>query len=155
MTAVTAKVAGVSQIVVASPRPLPVILATCHVAGVELLVGVGGAQVIAAFAYGTVEGIPKCDVICGPGNRFVTAAKQAVGGQCGIDMLAGPSECLVLADETADPSVIASDLLAQAEVSLMNSYHLSSLPCFTLYCFYYPLYVSLYLLLQPTLLTNQ
>ena len=66
------------------------------------------------MAYG-VGGIPCCDVIVGPGNRWVTAAKSIVSGRCGIDMLAGPSECLVIADETSDPEIIAADLLAQAE----------------------------------------
>ena len=75
---------------------------------------VGGAQAIAAMAYG-VGDVPCCDVIVGPGNRWVTAAKQLISGVCGIDMLAGPSECLVIADESASAEVIAADLLAQAE----------------------------------------
>jgi phosphoribosyl-ATP pyrophosphohydrolase/phosphoribosyl-AMP cyclohydrolase/histidinol dehydrogenase len=114
MTAITARVAGVEQVWVASPNPAPATLAAAHLAGVDGFICVGGAQAIAAMAYG-VGPIPAADVIVGPGNRWVTAAKKLVSGRVGIDMLAGPSECLVLADETADPAVIAADLLAQAE----------------------------------------
>ena len=89
-------------------------LAAAAVGGADMLVAAGGAQAVAALAYG-VEGIPACDVIVGPGNRFVTAAKQLVTGQVGIDMLAGPSELVILADASADPAIIAADLLAQAE----------------------------------------
>jgi phosphoribosyl-ATP pyrophosphohydrolase/phosphoribosyl-AMP cyclohydrolase/histidinol dehydrogenase len=114
MTAAVARVAGVSGVVVASPRPAPVTLAAAHVAGADALLAVGGAQAVAALAYG-VSGLDPVDVIVGPGNRWVTAAKQLVSGLVGIDMLAGPSELLVLADESADPAVVAADLLAQAE----------------------------------------
>ena len=114
MTAVTARVAGVQEIWVASPRPAPATLAAAAVAGAGALVAVGGAQAIAALAYGAGP-IPPCDAIVGPGNRWVTAAKQLVSGPVIIDMLAGPSELVVLADGTADPDVIAADLIAQAE----------------------------------------
>lgn len=114
MTAVTARVAGVKNVWVASPRPVPVTVAAAYVAGADALLAVGGAQAIAALAYG-VGSVPPCDVIVGPGNRWVTAAKALVSGRCAIDMLAGPSECLVLADDTADAATVAADLLAQAE----------------------------------------
>jgi histidinol dehydrogenase len=114
MTAAVARVAGVEGVIVASPRPAPVTLAAAHVAGADAVLAVGGAQAIAALAHG-VEGIDPVDVIVGPGNRWVTAAKQLVSGLVGIDMLAGPSELLVLADRSADPAVVAADLLAQAE----------------------------------------
>ena len=114
MTAVTARAAGVPTVWVASPRPAPATLAAAHVAGADGLLVVGGAQAIAAFAYG-VGPIPACDVIVGPGNKWVTAAKSLVSGICAIDMLAGPSEVLVIADDTCDPDTVAADLLAQAE----------------------------------------
>jgi phosphoribosyl-ATP pyrophosphohydrolase/phosphoribosyl-AMP cyclohydrolase/histidinol dehydrogenase len=114
MTAVTARAAGVREVFVASPRPAPATLAAAAVAGADGLLRVGGAQAIAALAFGA-GGVPACDVIVGPGNRFVTAAKQLVAGRVGIDMLAGPSELVVLADAVADPAVVAADLLAQAE----------------------------------------
>ncbi|KAI9910381.1 hypothetical protein PsorP6_010925 [Peronosclerospora sorghi] len=114
MTAVTARVAGVQTIVVASPRPAPATLAAAYVAGADYFLATGGAQAIAAMAYG-VGGIPPCDILVGPGNKWVTAAKSLVYGKCAIDMLAGPSECLVIADETANAATIAADLLAQAE----------------------------------------
>ncbi len=114
MTAVTARAAGVSFVVVASPRPTRATLAAAHVAGADALLALGGAQAIAALAYG-ISGLDPVDVVVGPGNRWVTAAKQLVAGAVGIDMLAGPSELLVLADEGADPATVAADLLAQAE----------------------------------------
>jgi phosphoribosyl-ATP pyrophosphohydrolase/phosphoribosyl-AMP cyclohydrolase/histidinol dehydrogenase len=114
MTAVTARAAGVAEVWVASPRPGPVTLAAAHVAGADALLAVGGAQAIGAFAYGAGP-VPAVDAIVGPGNRWVTAAKQRVAGRVAIDMLAGPSELLVLADGGADPGLIAADLLAQAE----------------------------------------
>lgn len=114
MTAVTARTAGVSRVIVASPRPAQMTLAAAHVAGADWLLAVGGAQAVAALAYGT-ESVGRCDVIVGPGNRWVTAAKKLVSGDVRIDMLAGPSELLVLADETADAETIAADLLGQAE----------------------------------------
>jgi histidinol dehydrogenase len=115
MTACTARVAGVKTLVVCSPKPQPVTLAAAHVAGADFFIKVGGAGAIGAMAFGCMNGIPACDVIVGPGNRWVTAAKSIVSGRCGIDMLAGPSECLVWCDETADPQIVAADLLAQAE----------------------------------------
>jgi phosphoribosyl-ATP pyrophosphohydrolase/phosphoribosyl-AMP cyclohydrolase/histidinol dehydrogenase len=114
MTGVTARVAGVESIVVASPKPGPATLAAAAVAGAEAVLVVGGAHAIAALAYG-VDGVDACDVVVGPGNRWVTAAKQLVSGTVGIDMLAGPSELVILADESADPATVAADLLAQAE----------------------------------------
>ncbi|HMS57132.1 MAG TPA: histidinol dehydrogenase [Fimbriimonadaceae bacterium] len=114
MTAVTARAAGVEEVLVASPRPTLETLAAAYVSGCDRMLCVGGAQVIAALAFGT-DSIPSCGVIVGPGNRWVTAAKQLVSGVVAIDMLAGPSELLVLADETANPEWVAADLLAQAE----------------------------------------
>merc|ERR1712028_230016 len=119
MTAVTARVAGCKEVYVASPRPLTATLAAAHIAGADALLCVGGAQAIAAFAYGAGDLIPPCDTVCGPGNKFVTAAKSLVAGKVAIDMLAGPSEVLVLADETADAAVVAADMLAQAEHDTM------------------------------------
>ncbi len=113
MTAIPARVAGVTWVVVASPRPSVVTLAAAHVAGADALLAVGGAQAIAALAYGV--GLPPVDVIVGPGNRWVTAAKQLVSGRVGIDMLAGPSELLIVADASAEPARVAADLIAQAE----------------------------------------
>jgi histidinol dehydrogenase len=114
MTAVTARVAGVEDVTVASPRPGLLTLAAAAVAGADRLLAAGGAQAIAALAYGT-ETLERSDVIAGPGNRWVTAAKRLVSGDVGIDMLAGPSELCIVADESADPAWIAADLLAQAE----------------------------------------
>jgi len=114
MTALVAKVAGVERVVVASPRPPPSVLAAAALAGAERVLAVGGAQAIAALALG-VEGLPAVDCIAGPGNRFVTAAKRQLFGVVGIDSLAGPSELVIIADSTADPKLVALDLLAQAE----------------------------------------
>ncbi len=120
MTAIPAKVAGVREIVVCSPGVKGTgemdawTLAACHVSGVSRLFRVGGAQAVAALAYGTAT-VPAVDKICGPGNAYVAAAKRIVFGQVDIDMIAGPSEILVLADGKADPAEVASDLLAQAE----------------------------------------
>lgn len=114
MTVLTARVAGVERVWVASPRPAQVTLAAAFVSGADALLAVGGAQAIAAMAFGTGP-VPACDVIVGPGNRWVTAAKALVSGRCAIDMLAGPSECLVFADDSAAPDVVAADLIAQAE----------------------------------------
>jgi len=114
MTAVTARVAGVPHVWVASPRPTPITQAAAAVAGADGLLRVGGAQAIAALAY-SAGPVPACDVVVGPGNRWVTAAKQLVAGHVAIDMLAGPSELVVLADASADPELVAADLLAQAE----------------------------------------
>ena len=119
MNAVPAKVAGVNDIVICSPagpdgQVNQVVLAAAHLSGVRTVMRIGGAQAVAAMAYGT-ESVPKVDVISGPGNLYVTLAKQAVYGQVGIDSLAGPSEVLVIADQSAVPSQVAADLLAQAE----------------------------------------
>ncbi len=114
MTAVTARAAGVETVWVASPRPTAVTLAAAGLAGADALLCVGGAQAIAAFAYGAGP-VPAMDAVVGPGNKWVTAAKQRVAGRVAIDMLAGPSELVVLADDTADPHTVAADLLAQAE----------------------------------------
>jgi histidinol dehydrogenase len=119
MAAVPARVAGVSRIVVVSPpdergRVNSTVLAAAGLLGIEEVYRVGGAQAIAALAFGT-ETIRPVDKIVGPGNAYVAEAKRQVFGICGIDMIAGPSEVVVLADETADPSFVAADLLAQAE----------------------------------------
>lgn len=114
MTAVTARVAGVDTVIVASPRPAPVTLAAATLAGADAVLAVGGAQAVAGLVNG-VAGLPPCDLVVGPGNRWVTAAKQLLSGRVGIDMLAGPSELLVIADHTAPPAWLAADLLAQAE----------------------------------------
>jgi histidinol dehydrogenase len=114
MTAVTARAAGVKTVWVASPRPTPVTLAAAAIAEADGLLAVGGAQAIAALAYGAGE-IPPCEAVVGPGNLWVTAAKQLVSAEVKIDMLAGPSELVVLADESADAGLVAADLLAQAE----------------------------------------
>ncbi len=114
MTAITARAAGVREVWVASPRPAPITLAAAFVAGADSFLAVGGAQAIGALAFGA-GAVPACDAVVGPGNRWVTAAKQHVAGRVAIDVLAGPSELVVLADDSADPALIAADLLAQAE----------------------------------------
>ena len=113
MTAVTARCAGVRDVTVATPRPTPLMLAAAHVAGAQRVLAAGGAQGIAALALGA--GVPAVDLVVGPGNRFVTAAKQLLSGEVGIDLPAGPSELVVVADDSADPALVAADLLAQAE----------------------------------------
>lgn len=115
MTAVTARAAGCETVVLCSPRPAPITLAAAHIAGADIVLKVGGAQAIASMAYGIGEDVPSCDVIVGPGNKWVTAAKSIVSGPCGIDMLAGPSEVLVICDDTANPEIVAADLIAQSE----------------------------------------
>ena len=120
MGIVTAKVAGVSHVAACSPAYQgfggihPAVLVAMDIAGADEIFCMGGAQAIAAFAYGT-ESVPQVDLIVGPGNRFVTEAKRQVLGDVGIDSLAGPSEVLILADESADPTFLAIDLLSQAE----------------------------------------
>jgi histidinol dehydrogenase len=114
MCAVPAQVAGVSEIIVACPDTSPEVRAACHLAGVHALLDAGGAQAIAALAYGT-ESVPRVDKIVGPGNIYVAAAKRLVFGEVDIDSIAGPSEILVVADESADPVLVAADLLSQAE----------------------------------------
>lgn len=114
MSVVPARVAGVGLVQVATPRPADLMLAAAALAGADRVIGVGGAQAIAALAYGT-ESVERCDLVVGPGNRWVTAAKKLVYGDVGIDLLAGPSELVVLADGEADPELVAADLVAQAE----------------------------------------
>jgi histidinol dehydrogenase len=118
MNALPAKVAGVPRIALTVPMPRgvlnPAVLAAAELAGVTEVYGIGGAQAVAALAYGT-ESIPKVDKIVGPGNAFVAEAKRQVFGQVGIDAIAGPSEILVLADNAANPAWVAWDLLSQAE----------------------------------------
>ena len=118
MNVLPAKIAGVRHIVVVSPTPAgrvsQVLLAAAHVAGVERIYRIGGAQAIAALAYGT-ERIPRVDKVVGPGNIYVAHAKRLLQGSIGIDAFAGPSEILVIADDGADPKVVAHDLLSQAE----------------------------------------
>lgn len=119
MTVVPAKVAGVNEIIVATPAPgdsmpHPAVLAAAKISGASRIFKLGGAQAIAALAYGT-ETVPAVDLICGPGSAWVTAAKKLVYGDVGIDGLYGPTETLVIADDSADPRFTASDLIAQAE----------------------------------------
>ncbi len=118
MNAIPAHVAGVAEIIMVVPAPSgelnPLVLAAAHLAGVHRVFTIGGAQAVAALAYGT-ETIPAVDKITGPGNRFVAAAKRAVFGQVGIDMIAGPSEILVYADGKNNAEWLAMDLLSQAE----------------------------------------
>ena len=119
MDVIPAKVAGVKEIVMTTPagpdgKVNPSILAAAVIAGIDKIFKTGGAQAVAALAYGT-ETIPRVDKITGPGNAFVAAAKQIVSGDVGIDMVAGPSEVCVLADASAKPMVVAADLMAQAE----------------------------------------
>ncbi|HWP91665.1 MAG TPA: histidinol dehydrogenase [Thermodesulfobacteriota bacterium] len=118
MTAIPAKVAGVEEVVLVSPCPRgevnPVVLVAASMAGVDVIYKVGGAQAISALAYGT-ESIPKVDKIVGPGNIYVTIAKKLVFGEVDIDMIAGPSEVLIVSDGSTPPGWIAADLLAQAE----------------------------------------
>ena len=114
MTALTARVAGVKEVWVASPKPQALSLAAAALAGVDGVLAAGGAQAIAALAYGAGPVTP-CDVIVGPGNRYVTAAKLLVAGSVAIDFPAGASELTVFADTAADPATVAADLLAQAE----------------------------------------
>ncbi|WP_456475950.1 histidinol dehydrogenase [Oceanithermus sp.] len=114
-TVVLARVAGVQEIIVATPPPVhPAILAAAWAAGADRVFAMGGAQAIAAFAYGT-EAVPRVDKIVGPGNLFVTLAKKEVFGAVGVDGLAGPTETLIVADALARPELLAADLLAQAE----------------------------------------
>jgi histidinol dehydrogenase len=118
MTVIPAKVAGVEEVVLVSPCPHgeinPVVLVAASMAGVDEIYKVGGAQAISALAYGT-ESIPKVDKIVGPGNIYVTIAKKLVFGEVDIDMIAGPSEVLIISDGSTPPGWIAADLLAQAE----------------------------------------
>jgi histidinol dehydrogenase len=118
MNVIPAKVAGVPEIVMVVPAPGgeldPLVLAAAHLAGVDRVFCVGGAQAVAALAYGTAR-VPRVDKIVGPGNVYVATAKKLVFGQCGIDMIAGPSEILVISDGLTDPDWLAMDLFSQAE----------------------------------------
>lgn len=125
MDSIPAKIAGCKEIVMVTPpkadgKVNPVILAAAKIAGVDRIFKVGGAQAVAALAYGT-DSIPKVDKIVGPGNAFVAEAKKQVFGKVSIDMIAGPSEILVVADSTANPRFVAADLLSQAEHDKMAS----------------------------------
>ncbi|MBE5817710.1 MAG: histidinol dehydrogenase [Clostridiales bacterium] len=125
MDSVPAKIAGCKEIVITTPpnkegKVNPVILAAAKIAGVDRIFKVGGAQAVAALAYGT-QSIPKVDKIVGPGNAFVAEAKKQVFGRVSIDMIAGPSEILVVADATCNPAYVAADLLSQAEHDKMAS----------------------------------
>ena len=125
MNVMPAKVAGVEQIVMCTPpdkegKVYPTTLVAAKEAGVDVIYKVGGAQAIAAMAYGTAS-VPKVDKIVGPGNIYVALAKKAVFGYVSIDSVAGPSEIMVIADETANPRFVAADLLSQAEHDEMAS----------------------------------
>ena len=125
MDSIPAKIAGCKEIVMVTPpnadgKVNPVILAAAKIAGVDRIFKVGGAQAIAALAYGT-KSVPKVDKIVGPGNAFVAEAKKQVFGKVSIDMIAGPSEILVVADSTCNPAFVAADLLSQAEHDKMAS----------------------------------
>ena len=125
MDSIPAKIAGCSEIVMVTPpkadgKVTPVILAAAKIAGVDRIFKVGGAQAVAALAYGT-ESIPRVDKIVGPGNAFVAEAKKQVFGRVSIDMIAGPSEILVVADSTCEPEFVAADMLSQAEHDKMAS----------------------------------
>jgi histidinol dehydrogenase len=125
MNVIPAKVAGVEEVILCSPpgkdgKMHRLILACAKLAGVDRAFMVGGAQAVGAMAYGT-KTVPKVDKIVGPGNIFVATAKKQVFGTCGIDMIAGPSEILIIADETANPAYVAADLLSQAEHDVLAS----------------------------------
>jgi histidinol dehydrogenase len=125
MTVIPARVAGVGEVILTTPpgkggKISPETLAAADIAGINRIFKVGGAQAIAALAFGT-ESIPRVDKICGPGNIFVTLAKKMVYGEVGIDGLYGPTETMIIADESADPTLCAADLLAQAEHDVMAS----------------------------------
>lgn len=114
MTIVPAKAAGVKRVIAMSPKIKPVTIAAAYYSGADEIYRIGGVQAVAAMAYGS-ESIKKVNKIVGPGNKFVTSAKKQVFGECGIDFLAGPSEVLIIADETAKPEFVAADMLAQCE----------------------------------------
>ena len=114
MTVTPAKVAGVKEIYLTSPKIRPQTIVAAHIAGADKIYKLGGAQAVSAFAYGT-ESILPVDKIVGPGNKYVTFAKKYVYGVCDIDFLAGPSEVLIVADENANPELISADMLAQSE----------------------------------------
>ncbi len=118
MTAIPAQVAGVNEMILCVPSPggelNPTLLAAAHLCGIEQVFSLGGAQAIAAMAFGT-EAVPKVDKIVGPGNIYVATAKEMVFGKVGIDMIAGPSEVVIVADDSADPKWVIQDMFAQAE----------------------------------------
>ena len=119
MNIIPAKIAGVDEIIMVTPpgktgEVEPLTLVAADIAGADTILKIGGAQAVAALAYGTIS-VPKVDVVTGPGNAYVAAAKREVYGQVGIDMIAGPSEVLIIADDTANPTYIAADFLSQAE----------------------------------------
>lgn len=124
MDAIPAKIAGVGEIIMVTPakngKINPAILAAAEIAGVDRVFCMGGAQAVAALAYGT-ESVPAVDKIVGPGNAFVAEAKKQVFGKVSIDMIAGPSEILIIADETCNPAIVAADMLSQAEHDKMAS----------------------------------
>jgi len=125
MNALPAKIAGVKEVIMTTPpgkdgKPNPDIMAAAYIAGVDRVFLVGGAQAVGALAYGT-ETVPKVDKIVGPGNIYVATAKRLVYGVVDIDMIAGPSEILVIADHTANPKYLAADLLSQAEHDVLSS----------------------------------
>lgn len=134
MNAIPAKIAGVQEIIMVVPTPNgqinPAILCAANIAGVDRIFRIGGAQAVAALAYGTAS-IPAVDVIVGPGNQYVAAAKKQVYGKVGIDMIAGPSEVFIICDDSANPDWVAMDLFAQAEhdemaqsIAVTNSEHM-------------------------------
>ena len=124
MAVIPARIAGVDEIILVSPTKgqgvHPLIAAAAKISGADRVFGIGGAQAMAALAYGT-KSVPRVDKIVGPGNAYVTAAKKMVYGQCAIDMIAGPSEVLIIADGTGNPAHAAADLLSQAEHDEMAS----------------------------------
>jgi histidinol dehydrogenase len=119
MTIVPAKVAGVKKIVAISPKIHPYVIAACKLSGADRIFRIGGVQGIAALAYST-ESVPKVDKIVGPGNKYVTAAKKQVFGECGIDFLAGPSEVLIIADDSANPDLLLPTCLLSVNMTLMQ-----------------------------------
>src|SRR5260221_732033 len=118
MAAIPARVAGVAEIILTTPGPSPETLAAAEIAGVDRVFVIGGAQAIAALAYGT-ESVPRVDKIVGPGNAYVAAAKRLVFGDVGIDSIPGPTELVVAAHDSVDPAWVAADLLAQAEHGML------------------------------------
>ena len=114
MSIIPAKIAGVEEIIVCSPNIKPEVIVAADLAGADRIFNVGGVQAIAALAYGTKQ-VPKVDKIVGPGNKYVTEAKKLVFGDVGIDFIAGPSEILIIADETSNPDFVKADLEAQKE----------------------------------------
>ncbi|MHC1605703.1 MAG: histidinol dehydrogenase [Candidatus Methanofastidiosia archaeon] len=123
MSITPARVAGVENIIVCSPKIRDETIVAADIAGADNIFSIGGIQAIAAMAYGT-QSVPKVDMIVGPGNKYVTAAKRMVYGDVGIDFLAGPSEVLIISDSTGNPQLIAADMLAQAEHDPIAQAHL-------------------------------